>query len=71
MPRSAFEDMHRCMHFSDDWDEEEGGEVPPWELTYADEKFEPSPEVANHRRKFEHVEDGFNRRWKQCVRFGR
>lgn len=62
--RSLFCDMHRCMHFSDDWDKEEHRELPPWEATYANDKFEPSPDVAHHRRKFEHVEDKFNRRWK-------
>ncbi|KAL7527968.1 hypothetical protein ACHAXR_007787 [Thalassiosira sp. AJA248-18] len=69
MPKDAYIDMYRCMHFSDDW-EEEDGEVP-WESIYADEKYEPSPQVERHRRKYEHIEDGFNRRWKECVNFGR
>ncbi|KAL7525437.1 hypothetical protein ACHAXR_001005, partial [Thalassiosira sp. AJA248-18] len=69
MPKDAYIDMYRCMHFSDDWDEEDG-EVP-WESVYGDEKYEPSPQVERHRRKYEHIEDGFNQRWKECVNFGR
>ncbi|KAL7529127.1 hypothetical protein ACHAWF_002847 [Thalassiosira exigua] len=68
MPRDAYQDLHRCMHFTDDWEEEAGVE---WDQAYTDPKFEPSPEVAKHRRKYDHVEDGFNRRWKDCVNFGR
>lgn len=70
IPRSAFCDMHRRMHFSDNWDSEKDDEVPPWEAMHADEKFEPLPEVAHHRCNFEHIEGGFNRQWKQCVQFG-
>ncbi|KAL7536120.1 hypothetical protein ACHAXR_006945 [Thalassiosira sp. AJA248-18] len=70
MPKDAYIDLYRCMHFSDDdWDEEDS-EVP-WENVYADKKYQPSPEVERHRRKYEHIEDGFNRRWKECVNFGR
>ena len=65
MPRGAFEDMYRCLHFADDWEEEN------WEEVHPDPKSEPSPDVANHRRKFATVEDGFNARWKECVTFGR
>ena len=42
-----------------------------WEDVYADKKYEPSPEAERHRRKYEHIKDGFNRRWKECVNFGR
>ena len=68
MPKDAYLDIHRCMHFSDDWDVEEGVE---WDRVYPDPKVEPSPEVARHRRKFEYIEDGFNERWKECVVFGK
>ena len=38
---------------------------------YANEK-KCSPEgTAHHRRKFFMFKDGFNRRWKECVMFGR
>jgi hypothetical protein len=49
MPQDAYINMHRCMHFSDDWDK-----------TYSDENYKPSPDVERHCRKFEHTEGGFN-----------
>ena len=52
-------------YFSDDWDDED------WDNMYSDEKCHQSPDVEHHRRKFEHIEDGFNKRWKEVVRFGR
>ncbi len=73
MPKDAYQDMDRCMHFSDDWEEdwdvEEGTDES--EKFYGDKKFTPPPDVERHRQKFEHIEDGFNRRWKECVIFGR
>lgn len=42
-----------------------------WEELYPDPKHEPSPEMELHRRKFEHIEDGYNRRWKEVVNFGK
>jgi hypothetical protein len=72
MPKNAYQDMYRCMHFSNDWEEDEDGNGETyWEERYDDPKFEPSPDVERHRRKFEHIEDGFNRRWKEVVHFGR
>lgn len=68
MPRSAFVDMHRCMHFADDWDEEDGD---IWTDSFADGKVESPAECAWHRRKFAIVEDAFNRRWKEAVTSGR
>ena len=68
MPQSAFTDIHRCMHFSDDWDEEQDCE---WDDVYSDKKYSSSPEVENHRRKYEHIENAFNKRWKEVVNFGR
>ena len=68
MPRAAFSDMQRCMHFADDW-EEEDREV--WGDNFVDKKFESPIDIANHRRKFGVVEDAFNARWKAAVIFGR
>ena len=28
LPRDAVQDMHRCMHFDDDWDKEDGEQEP-------------------------------------------
>ena len=74
MPKDAFIDIYRCMHFSDDWEPNENGEDEYWEDIFessGDERFEPTPDVEKHRRKYEHIEDGFNRRWKEVVNFGR
>eukprot|EP00956_Cyclotella_meneghiniana_P043310 scaffold263758_cov139-Cyclotella_meneghiniana.AAC.1 len=71
MPKDAYIDMYRCMHFSDDWEVDENGEEAYWEDIHEDPRYEPSPEVERHRRKYEHIEDGYNRRWKEIVNFGR
>ena len=68
MPKDAFQDIYRCMHFSDDWDEED--DDVDWDAVYGDKKVGPSADAAQHRRKFDHIEDGFNKRWKECVTFG-
>ena len=68
MHQDAYKDIHHCMHFSDDW-ELEGDE--DWNAIYPDEKYEPSPDSPQHKRKFDHMENGFNERWKECVHFGR
>ena len=69
MTKNAYEDMYRCMHFSDNWDEKDG--APAWETVYDDEKYGASENVEHHRRKYKHIEDGWNRRWKYRVSFGR
>jgi hypothetical protein len=72
MPKDAYIDMYRCMHFSDDWEvNDDGSGETYWEDMFQDELFEPSPEVEKHRRKYEHIEDGYNRRWKEVVSYGR
>ena len=67
LPRGAFTDMQRCMHFADDWEEEEEA----WNDYFTDVKVESPLDVAHHRRKFAIVEDAFNARWKEAVIFGR
>ncbi|KAL3775049.1 hypothetical protein ACHAW5_007513 [Stephanodiscus triporus] len=57
MPRGAFSDMQRCMHFADDWDENDG-EV--WDDKFSDKKVDSPIDIAHHRRKFGIVEDAFN-----------
>jgi hypothetical protein len=44
MPRDAFRDMYRCMHFNDDFDEESPDE---WSDVYFDKKHS-SPATARH-----------------------
>ena len=65
MPRDAFTDMYRCFHFADDFEGEED-----WSYHFVDEQH-PTPEMANHHRKFREVEDAINRRWKECVTPGK
>ena len=67
MTKNAFEDMYRCLHFSDDWDADEGDK---WDELYSDKKMSSPDNTARHRCKFAMIEDAFNRRWKECVRFG-
>ena len=65
MPRDAFADLYRCLHFADDFDDDE-----EWSDIFFDEKH-VSPPMANHRRKFGEVEDAINQRWKECVTAGK
>ena len=67
MPKNAFQDMYRSLHFADDWDKEDGVE---WDDVYLDSKHK-SPDSARHRAKFTTVEDACNARWKEVVIFGR
>ena len=54
---------------TDDWGE--GMVNIPWESVYGDEKCEALAGFKKHRRKYKHTKEGFNRRWKQYVTFGR
>jgi hypothetical protein len=57
MPCGAFSDMQWCMHFADDWDEEDGD---VWEDNFVEAKVDSPIDVAHHRQKFSIVEDAFN-----------
>ena len=59
MPLDAFMDMHRCLHFEVDWDEDADANY---------EKVEPSA-TAKHRVKFGMVEDAFNKHWKELLTY--
>ena len=67
IPKDALRYLYRCLHYTDDWDEEEGVE---WYDIYLDEKH-TSPELARHHCKFGDVEYSFNNRWNDCVTFGK
>jgi hypothetical protein len=67
MFHGAFSDMHRCMHFADNWEETEGD---VWKDYFTDVKVELPTEVAHHRCKFAIIEDAFNKQWKEAVTFG-
>ena len=68
MPQSAMEDLSRCLHFADDWEDAEDEE---WEQKYNDIKEEAVDTTARHRKKFSMVEDAYNRRWQAMVNFGK
>ena len=65
MPVSALKDMMRCLHYVDDWDDDD------WDEVYDDIKQESGDNTAKHRKKFSMVEDAYNRRWQSMVNFGK
>jgi len=67
MPRGAFTDMQRCMHFAENWEEEEG----VWDDYFTDVKVQLPSDVAHHCCKFAIIEDAFNSRWRAAMIFGR
>jgi hypothetical protein len=66
MPKMAFQDIYHYLHFDDDWDEDD-----KWGKVYADQKRSSPENTVHHRQKFSVFEDGFNRRWKECLILGR
>ena len=68
MTLDAMKDLSRCLHFSDDWEEDDEED---WDEHYKDVKVEPDENTALHRRKFSMVEDAYNRRWQAMVNFGK
>ena len=67
MPQDAFKDLCRCMHFADDWEEDD----ERWNEVYADDKEAVTEGTARHRRKFGTLEGGYTNRWQAMVIFGR
>jgi len=45
MPRTAYQEIARCLHFTDDWEEDEHVN---WNDIYVDDKFVPSDNTAHH-----------------------
>jgi hypothetical protein len=66
MPKNAFKDIYTCLHFDDNWDDNDG-----WDNVYMDQKRCSPDGMVHHRQKFSMFEDGFNPRWKEFVMFGR
>jgi hypothetical protein len=64
MPRDAFSDMFRCIHFLDNFDDRE-----EWSEIFFGKKH-VLPNTARHRRKFVKIEDAINHRWKECATAG-
>ena len=58
MTKAALEDLTTCLHYSDDWDPECGGD---WDAIYDDPKVVAPPGTADHRFKHGVLEDGYNK----------
>ena len=56
MPQDAFKDLCRCLHFADDWEEDD----ERWNEVYEHKKGAAPENTANHRRKFGVLEYGYN-----------
>ena len=67
MLRGAFEDINRCFHFADDWDEPEDVD---WEDIYLDNEYK-SPESTKHCLKNSIIENAHNKAWKLYIKFGK
>ena len=65
MPKDACMDMYRCMHFSNDWGDDNDDGIDR-DTIYNDEMCEPSSDCAKHRRRFEHIKDVFNKHWRNA-----
>eukprot|EP00957_Ditylum_brightwellii_P044092 3345554-Ditylum_brightwellii.AAC.1 len=59
MPQDAFKDLCWCMHFADDWEEDDA----LWNEKYHHVKEEPSEDTAHYWRKFGMLEDTYNKQW--------
>ena len=59
MTQGAYKDMHRCMHFTNNWEECDGIE---WSDKYLNKKVVAPDGVAHHRQKFCILKDAFNKR---------
>ncbi|OEU11919.1 hypothetical protein FRACYDRAFT_245042 [Fragilariopsis cylindrus CCMP1102] len=68
MTKACLEDLTTCLHYSDDWDPECGGD---WDDIYDDPKVMAPPGTAKHRLKHGLLEDGYNKRWQAIVNFGK
>ena len=84
MPQDMFRDLHRLIHFVDDFGEEyvDGqGRVhkpPPallegedWSDVYNYEQILADEGTTRHRMKFSHLEEAYNRWWRKCVNVGK
>jgi hypothetical protein len=64
MPRDVFSNIYQCIHFSDDFDNDK-----EWSnIFFVD--MHVLPNTAQHQWKFSEIEDGINRRWKECLTAG-
>ena len=53
MTKDAFKDLCRCMHFADDWEEDDEG----WDEKYDDARESIAEGTANYQRKFGVLDD--------------
>ena len=64
--KDSFKDLCRCMHFADDWEQEDEG----WDEKYDYTRESIAQGTANNQRKFGMPKDGYNSRWQAMVNFG-
>ena len=67
MSRGGFQDINRCLHFANEWNE--GADVE-WEYVYLDKKYQ-APAAAKHQSKVAIVEDAHNETWKEVIVHGK
>ena len=67
MKKDAFKDLCRCIHFADDWEEQDEG----WYEKYDNAKESIAQGTANHQRKFGMLNDGYNCQLQAMVNSGR
>ena len=67
LPQAAYIDIQRCLHFSDNWDDDSNTE---WSDSYLDERDGLEVGAAHHCQKFCVLEDSFNTCYKRCVEPG-
>ena len=65
--RRVFSGMQQCMHFADNW-EEEDKEI--WDDYFSNMRIGLLLNVAHRWRKLEIIVDAFNARWTVVVMFG-
>ena len=68
MPHNCLQDLHRLLHFVDDWEVDEDEN---WEDVYDHIKHEDTEETATHQTKIGLFEDAYVKRWQECIKFGK
>jgi len=64
MTLDAMKELTRCLHYGDDWIDEDWAD-------YEDAQVAPDEGTAIHRRKFAMVEEAYNKRWQELLKFGK
>ena len=65
MPRNCLQDLHRLLHFVDDW---EINDDENWEDICDHVKQEKKEGTATHQTKIGLFEDAYVKRWQECIK---